>query len=63
MNVVLAWALLSVGYAVGLPAAISDQSDIPAHASFSKPQAAILDVIKDLPAERPGLKPMILLPP
>ena len=57
MNVVLAWALISVGYMIGLPVAVDSPSEIPAHATFSQPQIAILDVAKDLPADKSGIKP------
>lgn len=56
MNVILAWALFSAGFMVGLPAAVESPSDIPAHASFSRPQLAILDVTAGLPADLAGLK-------
>lgn len=56
MNVILAWALMSAGFMVGLPAAVSSLSDVPKGASFSRPQVAILEVTKDLPADRAGLK-------
>lgn len=57
MNIILAWALLSVGFDVGLPAAVNSANDIPKGASFSNPQTAILDVVKDLPASKAGLMP------
>ncbi len=57
MNVLLAWVLLSAGFMAGLPAAIESASDIPAGASFSQPQTLIMEVVKDLPADKAGLKP------
>ncbi len=56
MNVILAWALLSVGLMVGLPAAVNSISDVPAGAKFSNQQLAILEVVPGLPADRAGLK-------
>jgi len=57
MNVILAWALISTGYIIGLPVAVDSPTQIPAHSSFSQPQIAILDVTKDLPADKGGIKP------
>lgn len=57
MNVILAWALLSIGYMVGMPAAIDSYADVPANASFSQPQIAILEVATGMPADKAGMKP------
>ena len=57
MNVILAWVLLSIGYMVGLPVAADSISDVPAHATFSNPQTAILDVSPGLPAAKAGIMP------
>jgi len=57
MNIVLAWAIFSVGYTIGLPVAVDTKADIPAHATFSQPQIAILDVQAGLPADKAGVKP------
>ncbi len=57
MNVVLAWALFSAGFIVGLPVAIDGLEQIPKNATFSDPKVAIIEVVKDLPAEKAGVKP------
>jgi regulator of sigma E protease len=57
MNVILAWILISVGYMVGLPVAIDDPNQIPAGASFKDSKIAIIEVVKDLPADKAGLTP------
>ncbi len=61
MNVLLAWVLLSAGYMVGLPVAINSPSDIPRNGSFGNQRIAILEVVKDLPADKAGLKPNDIL--
>jgi regulator of sigma E protease len=55
MNFLLAGVLLAIGFAVGLPIAIEDASQIPAGASFTERRVAIIDVAKDSPAERAGI--------
>jgi regulator of sigma E protease len=57
MNVLLAWAIFSVGYMVGLPVAVDSASNIPANTTFTNPQIAILDVVSGLPADKAGVKP------
>ncbi|MFA5990650.1 MAG: RIP metalloprotease RseP [Candidatus Doudnabacteria bacterium] len=56
MNVILAWVLLSVGYGVGLPVAVTSLSDVPKNAQFTGQHIAILEVVKDLPADKAGIK-------
>jgi regulator of sigma E protease len=56
MNVILAFVIYSAGYMVGLPVALDSVNDVPAHASFSHPQVAILDVSAGLPADKAGIK-------
>lgn len=56
MNVLLAWALITGGFIAGLPAAVSSQSDVPKNAKFFGEQIAILEVVKDLPANKAGLQ-------
>ena len=56
MNVILAFVIFSAGYMIGLPVAVDSVTDIPAHASFSHPQVAILDVEPGLPADKAGIK-------
>jgi regulator of sigma E protease len=57
MNVILAWAILSAGYMIGLPVAINSLADVPAHATLTQPETAVLDVQKNLPADKAGVKP------
>lgn len=56
MNVLLAWALLSAGFMFGLPAAVSNLSEVPAGAHFANAKIGILEVVKDLPADKAGIK-------
>ncbi len=56
MNVILAWVLLSVGFGIGLPVAVSSMTDVPKNAVFTGQQIAILEVVKDLPADKAGIK-------
>ncbi|MBN1585582.1 site-2 protease family protein [Candidatus Uhrbacteria bacterium] len=53
MNLVLAWALLTVGYAVGLPAAVDD---LPAYASISQDNIQVMSVLPGSAAESVGLQ-------
>ena len=55
MNVILAWALLSVGYGIGLPVAVTNVSDVPKNAMFTG-RNCNLEVVKDLPADKAGIK-------
>ncbi len=57
MNFILAWVLLSAGLVSGLPVAINELSDLPAHAQFKDPHVAILEVLDDQPAAKAGLMP------
>lgn len=57
MNVILAWALYSAGYMAGLPVAINSPEDLPKGANFTEQKIAILEVVKNLPADISGLKP------
>jgi regulator of sigma E protease len=57
MNVVLAWFLFTIGFAVGLPVAIDSPDQIPSGANFTNARVAIIEVVKGLPAEKAGLKP------
>ncbi|MBI5530321.1 MAG: RIP metalloprotease RseP [Candidatus Doudnabacteria bacterium] len=57
MNVLLAWVLLSIGFSVGLPVAVNNLNDVPKSAHFVAGNIAILEVVKDLPADKAGLKP------
>jgi len=57
MNVILAWVLISAGYMIGLPVAFDSLDQLPANATFSNPSVAVLDVVKNLPADKAGFKP------
>ena len=54
MNVILAMALISFGFMLGLPQALS--GDISPKAKISNRQIQIVEVIKDSPAEKAQLK-------
>ncbi len=56
MNFILAGVIFTVGFGIGLPAAFEDQSEVPAHAVFENGKIAVLEVVKDLPAYKAGLK-------
>ncbi len=56
MNFVLAWVLLSIGYAVGLPVAVESDS-IPHGGTLTSPRVAIIDVMPESPASQAGLQP------
>jgi len=56
MNIILAWVIFSAGYMIGLPVSINSLADVPAHATLTNPQTAVLDVVKNLPADKAGLK-------
>lgn len=55
MNLVLAWIILSVGFAVGMSSLVSDPSSIPGKTISSK--VLITDITKDSPAQTIGLEP------
>jgi regulator of sigma E protease len=55
MNVVLAWVLLSIGFAVGLPVA-SDGESLPGGARLTDQRVAIVDIIPNSPATKAGLQ-------
>ena len=55
MNVILAWILVSIGLAIGLPTEVQVGDQIPAHARISTPMVAILDVEQNSPADKAGL--------
>lgn len=57
MNVVLAWALFSFGYVLGLPVAVSGPDQLPSGARFENPEVAIVEVFRGQEAEAAGLKP------
>jgi len=57
MNVILAWMLTSGGYIAGLPVALDNPEDLPKNAQFINKQVAIIEVVKDFPAEKAGIKP------
>jgi regulator of sigma E protease len=57
MNVVLAWALISIGLSIGLPAVLGSQADLPKNAVVKNSQIVIMEVAKDSPADKAGIKP------
>lgn len=57
MNVILAWVLISATYIVGSKVKVNSLADIPSSVKFTNVQMQITEVVKDLPAEKAGLKP------
>ncbi len=57
MNVILAWALLSITYAVGTPAALSSPNDVPKNAIFTNAKIGISEVEPGLAADKAGMQP------
>lgn len=55
MNLVLAWALLSVGYMIGLPQVIDDET-LPSYATTSEERIQIVSVLDGAPAEEAGFE-------
>ncbi len=55
MNFILAGFLLAIGYGVGLPVAVQNLDQVPSGATFTERQVAIIDVLKDSPAEKAGI--------
>ncbi len=56
MNLLLAWFLITIGFMVGLPAAVDNLQDIPANGRFINPKIAVVEVAKNLPADKAGIK-------
>lgn len=56
MNLVLAWVLLTVGFAIGMSPVISDYHTIPG--KVIKNEIVIADVLKNSAAEKAGFQPM-----
>jgi regulator of sigma E protease len=56
MNVILAWALISAGFGVGLPTAVSSLDDLPKGANYKNPKVVILEVMPGLPADKAGIQ-------
>lgn len=56
MNFILAAIIFTVGFGVGLPAAFETASEIPKYATMENAKTAILEVIKDQPADKAGIK-------
>ncbi len=57
MNVALAWVLISIGFFLGLPSAYNNLDNLPKGGVLENPQVAIVEVMKDSPAEVAGLEP------
>ncbi len=57
MNAVLAWVLISIGLAVGIPTVIDEQNvtTLPQGATLSAPALTILDVRQQSPASKAGI--------
>jgi regulator of sigma E protease len=56
MNVILAWVILSIGLAVGLPIITDGTAQVPAHATIKNSGIGIAEVVHDSPAEKGGLR-------
>lgn len=56
MNVILAVVLLSIGFGMGLPTAVSPGQALPAHAHLEPQSISILDVVADSPASQAGMR-------
>jgi regulator of sigma E protease len=56
MNVLLAWILLSIGYAVGLPVAINSTQSIPHGSRLLNQRIAIIDIVPEGPASKEGFQ-------
>jgi regulator of sigma E protease len=56
MNLLLAWALISIGHIVGLPVAVDDIGGLPRYAIFKDKKIGITEVVPDLPAFQAGVK-------
>lgn len=56
MNVLLAIVLMSIGFGIGLPAAVAPGETLPAHATLKSESVSILQVEPNSPAKNAGLK-------
>src|SRR5690606_1401107 len=57
MNVILAWVLISIGTAIGLPTVISENEHLPKSAIVRSSTVGFLDIAPDSPASAAGLRP------
>jgi len=57
MNIILAWVLISIGTAVGLPTVISEGEELPKSAIIRSSSVGILETAPDSPATGAGLRP------
>lgn len=56
MNFILAWFLLSIGLAIGLPTVISEGEELPTHARTKSVSVTVVDTMPDAPAAAAGIK-------
>lgn len=56
MNVVLAWVLISIGFASGVPTVVGEGSTVPRGATLSTPHMTIIEVRPTSPAAQGGLR-------
>ena len=61
MNIFLAWILISIGFMIGFPHAVDDQFVQEKNVKISDAKVQIVEVLKDSPAERAGLKPLDII--
>ncbi len=57
MNVVLAWALISLALGIGWPTLIGEDGKVPDNAKLNNVSVGILEVADNSPAKEAGLKP------
>lgn len=56
MNVVLAWVLISIGFATGVPTVTDEQTQLSRGATITAPVITILGVNAESPADKAGLR-------
>ncbi|MFA7050417.1 MAG: RIP metalloprotease RseP [Patescibacteria group bacterium] len=61
MNIFLAWILISIGFMIGFPHAVDDEFVKEKNVKISDAKVQIVEIIKDSPAERAGLKPLDII--
>lgn len=57
MNLILAWALISIGFIIGLPAAVDSAGSVAPYATLKNARIGIVDVVQNFPADRAGIRP------
>lgn len=57
MNVILAWVLISIGTAIGLPTVINENEQLPKSAIVRSSTVGFLEIAPESPASAAGLRP------